>query len=62
VFGVSNDVLSNGTWSGRRSHMHDWSPLERDVLLKGTLTVIVSDADGKPCPRRRVTIRGCGFV
>jgi hypothetical protein len=42
--------------------MHDWSPLERDVLLKGTLTVIVRRADGAPCRNQRITIRGCGFA
>ena len=42
--------------------MGDWSPLEDDVLLKGTLTVIVRRRDGRPCVGRRVVVRGCGFV
>jgi hypothetical protein len=42
--------------------MGDWSPLEDDVLLKGTLTVVVRRRDGRPYPGRRVEVRGCGFV
>jgi hypothetical protein len=42
--------------------MGEWSPLEDDVLLKGTLTVVVRRPDGRPCPGRRVVVRGCGFV
>jgi hypothetical protein len=42
--------------------MGDWSPLEDDVLLKGTLTVFVRRRDGRPCRGQRVTISGCGFV
>lgn len=39
-----------------------WSPLEDDVLLKGTLTVIVHSRHGRPCKGQSVMIRGCGFV
>jgi hypothetical protein len=42
--------------------MNDWSPLEEDVLLKGTLTVVVRRGDGRPAAGQRVAIRGCGFV
>jgi hypothetical protein len=42
--------------------MSEWSPLERDVLLKGSLTVVVRRRDGSPCSGQRVSIRGCGFV
>jgi hypothetical protein len=42
--------------------MGDWSPLEDGVLLKGTLTVIVRDDDGRPRRGQRVVVRGCGFV
>jgi hypothetical protein len=42
--------------------MADWSPLEDGVLLKGSLTVIVTRSNGRPCPGRRVEVRGCGFV
>jgi hypothetical protein len=42
--------------------MDDWSPLEDDVFLKGTLTVVVRRRDGRPCRGERVSIRGCGFV
>jgi hypothetical protein len=42
--------------------MGDWSPLERDVLLKGLLTVVVRRRDGSPCRGERVVVRGCGFV
>jgi hypothetical protein len=37
--------------------MSDWSPLEDDVLLTGTLTVRVTG-----CAGLRVAVRGCGFV
>jgi hypothetical protein len=40
----------------------DWSPLEDDVLLKGTLTVVVRRRDGRPCPKKWVLLRGCGFL
>ncbi|MDY3554383.1 hypothetical protein R5W24_003505 [Gemmata sp. JC717] len=42
--------------------MGDNSPLEDDVLLKGTLTVVVRRRDGRPGAGQRVRIRGCGFV
>lgn len=42
--------------------MSDWSPLEEDVLLKGTLTVLVLSRSGRPCSGQEVVIRGCGFV
>jgi len=42
--------------------MGDWSPLEEDVLLKGSLCVRVVGRDGLPKPRCRVVVRGCGFV
>jgi hypothetical protein len=42
--------------------MADWSPLENEVYLKGTLTVIVLGSKGQPREGQRVTIRGCGFV
>lgn len=42
--------------------MDDWSPLDDDVWLKGTLVVIVtSRRDGRPLPGRQVTVQGCGF-
>jgi hypothetical protein len=42
--------------------MDDWSPLEEDVLLKGSLLVIVRGRDGRPRPGKTVVVRGCGFV
>ncbi len=42
--------------------MGDWSPLEDDVLLKGSLTVIVTRPNGRPCAGQRVVVKGCGFV
>jgi hypothetical protein len=42
--------------------MGDWSPLEDDVLLKGTVTVVVRRRDGRPRAGQRVIVRGCGFV
>jgi hypothetical protein len=42
--------------------MGDWSPLEDDVLLKGTLTVVVRRPDGRPLAGQRVVVRGCGFI
>lgn len=42
--------------------MHDWSPLEDDVLLAGTLTVVVRRRNGRPRAGLRVVVRGCGFV
>lgn len=42
--------------------MDGWSPLEEDVLLKGTLFVMVRDRrDGRPRAGQRVVIKGCGF-
>jgi hypothetical protein len=42
--------------------MGDWSPLDEDVLLKGTLCVrVTSRKDGRGLPNRRVAVRGCGF-
>ena len=42
--------------------MEEWSPLEEDVLLKGSLLVIVRDREGRPRPDKRVIVKGCGFV
>ena len=42
--------------------MDDLSPLEEDVLLKGTLLVIARGHDGRPRPGQRVVVTGCGFV
>ena len=42
--------------------MRDWSPLEEDVWLKGTVTVVVTRPDGRPCRDHPVVVRGCGFV
>jgi hypothetical protein len=42
--------------------MNDWSPLDGDVLLKGTLRVLVRGRDGRPRPGKRVVVKGCGFV
>jgi hypothetical protein len=43
--------------------MGDWSPLDEDTLLKGTLLVrIIGREDGQPRPGRRVSVHGCGFV
>lgn len=42
--------------------MSDWTPLDEDVYLKGTLTVIVRGADGRPRAGQQISIRGCGFV
>jgi len=43
--------------------MNDWSPLEDDVLLTGTLTVRVTGRrDRAPRPGVKVAVRGCGFV
>ena len=38
------------------------TPLQRDVLLKGWLLVVVTDRDGSPRAGKKVTIRGCGFT
>jgi hypothetical protein len=40
----------------------DWSPLEDDVLLKGTLTVVVRRRDGRPRVGWRVLVRACGYI
>lgn len=42
--------------------MNDWSPLDEDVLLTGTLTVTVRDRRGRPLAGKVVEISGCGFV
>jgi hypothetical protein len=42
--------------------MDDWSPLQDDVLLKGTLLVIVRGRDQKPKVNKRVAVHACGFV
>ncbi len=42
--------------------MGDWSPLDEDILLKGTLTVVVRRRDGRPSRGQRVSVRGCGFI
>jgi hypothetical protein len=42
--------------------MSDWSPLDEDVLLKGSLLVIVRRPDGRPRAGQRVDVQGCGFV
>jgi hypothetical protein len=43
--------------------MDDWSPLEKDVLLKGSLLVrVIGRRDRRPRAEKRVVVRGCGFV
>lgn len=42
--------------------MDDRSPLEGDVLLTGSLLVIVRGRDGRPRPGKKVLVRGCGFA
>lgn len=42
--------------------MDDWSPLDEDVWLTGSLLVIVRRPDGRPRPGERVVVRACGFV
>ena len=54
--------------------MDDWSPLDdempfeegtplqRDVLLKGWLLVVVTARDGSPRAGMKVRVRGCGFT
>jgi hypothetical protein len=37
-------------------------PLQREVLLKGSILVVVTGRDGSPRVGKKVTIRGCGFV
>jgi hypothetical protein len=42
--------------------MDFWSPLEEDVLLRGTLLVRVTGRrDRRPLAGKRVVVRGCGF-
>lgn len=48
--------MDDGSWL-----QSDWSPLRDEVLLKGTLTVIVRHPDGRPCGARHIEIRACGF-
>ncbi len=38
------------------------TPLQRDVLLRGWLLVVVTARDGSPRAGKKVTIRGCGFT
>jgi hypothetical protein len=47
---------------GEGEPMSEWSPLERDVLLKGLLTVVVRRPDGRPSRGQRVRVHGCGYV
>ena len=42
--------------------MRDWSPLEDDVFLKGTLTVFVHLRSGRAFVGQRVFFRGCDVV
>lgn len=42
--------------------MDNWPPLGEDVLLKGSLRVIVRTRDGRPRAGKTVVVRGCGFV
>jgi hypothetical protein len=42
--------------------LDEWSALERDVLLKGSILVVVRGRDGSPRAGKQVTVRGCGFV
>jgi hypothetical protein len=42
--------------------MGDWSPLEDDVLLTGSLLVFVRDRRGRPLADKQVVIAGCGFT
>lgn len=43
--------------------MDDWSPLEQDVLLKGTLLVrVISKRDGTPRVGKKIAVFACGFV
>jgi hypothetical protein len=41
--------------------MDDFSPLEEDVWLKGTLIIHVVGRNGKPLPGKVVHVQGCGF-
>ena len=38
------------------------TPLQRDVLLKGWLLVVVRARDGSPMAGMKVRVRGCGFT
>ena len=38
------------------------TPLQRDVLLKGWLLVVVQARDGFPRAGMEVRVRGCGFT
>lgn len=40
----------------------DWSPLQDDVYLKGTLFVRVTDRQGRPKERCQLVVRACGYV
>jgi hypothetical protein len=40
--------------------MDDFSPLEEDVWLKGTLIIHVG-RNGRPLPGKVVHVQGCGF-
>jgi hypothetical protein len=43
--------------------MSDWSPLEEDVWLTGTLVILVRDGKtGRPRAGQAVTVRACGFT
>lgn len=42
--------------------MAEFSPLEDDVLLKGSLLIVVRGRDGQPRPGKQVQVRGCGFI
>lgn len=42
--------------------MSDWSPLEDDVLLTGSLLVVVRNRHGRPLADKQVVVSGCGFV
>jgi hypothetical protein len=42
--------------------MEEFSYLDQDCLLKGTLVIrVVSGRDGKPIAGKPVRIQGCGF-
>jgi len=43
--------------------MNDWSPLDADVLLKGTLLVrVINKRDGQPRFGKKVSVFACGYV
>jgi hypothetical protein len=43
--------------------MNDWSPLDADVLLKGTLLVrVINKRDGQPRVGKKVSVFACGYV